>query len=82
MWCDATQGEVEKRDLTSDDAAGICNIYGPDAIFVDEGKQSLDSRSGGSGGCHVAPESRRSAWGLAWLAFAVGAACWRRRRTR
>jgi hypothetical protein len=40
MWCDAAPDETLKRTLANDDVDGICDIYGPDAVFVDDARDS------------------------------------------
>lgn len=42
MACSADEDDIEKRSLAPDDIAGICAIYGPDAI--DERAESLTRR--------------------------------------
>ncbi|HKA86195.1 MAG TPA: matrixin family metalloprotease [Haliangiales bacterium] len=59
MYADAPLGETKKRDLTADDAQGMCDVYGlghepadagpPDAAGPDAGSPRADD-----GGCAVA----------------------------
>ncbi len=77
MWCDAAPGDIDKRSLASDDVAGICAIYGPNAYPG----PAPAGKKGGTGGilCAAAPGGAPSASGLALLAGIALAACYRRR---
>ena len=68
--------ETSKRNLSPDDVAGVCDVYGPLA-----GKLACYPEIDG-GACSAAPSQRRSGWPWAAIAFAivVGAAMRQRRR--
>lgn len=56
MACTADGDDIEKRSLAADDIAGICSIYGPDAI--EERAEALNTRNVHAGcGCRVLPTS-------------------------
>jgi hypothetical protein len=57
MWCDAAPGDVDKRDLSADDAAGLCNIYGPNARPDPDAASAKLSRRARAG-CSLSPYGR------------------------
>jgi hypothetical protein len=49
MWCSASSGDIDKRDLAPDDSEGLCAIYGPGAQpDPDRADASLAQRKKGS----------------------------------
>jgi hypothetical protein len=46
MWCDAAPGDIDKRSLGADDVAGICAVYGPNAVPGPEPVRRKTSSSG------------------------------------
>ncbi len=81
MACSAEEDDIEKRSLAPDDVAGICAIYGPDAI--DERAESLTRRRLPAGcACHLAPDLRGASplGGLAATCAALLLARLRKRR--
>ncbi len=81
MWCDASPEEVIKRTLAQDDIDGICDIYGPGTVFVDD-RSARPHVTGGFKGCAVsAPSHTDGAW-LASLALPALALVRRRLRRR
>lgn len=78
MWCDATKGEVRKRDLHADDRAGLCAIYG-DSVWQGP---ATSGRRGSSSGCSVGfPAQGGQSSGLGLLLL-LPAALWARGRRR
>lgn len=78
MWCDARAGQVNKRDLSSDDEAGFCAAY-PPRFF--EGRSAEERAALGSDGCSVGPRVAGSASGFSVAALAwLGLGLWARRR--
>jgi hypothetical protein len=92
MFADAPLGETRKRDLTADDAQGMCDVYGlghepqpPDAGAPDAGAPGADD-----GGCAVAGRGIDGSGLLLFMVWAVHrrraatsvttAGCGRRRR--
>lgn len=81
MWCDAAPGDVDKRSLGSDDVAGICAIYGPDAFPAPVPARRKSSAS--SVLCAAAPGPTGPALaGQFSLTGIALVACLRRRRRR
>jgi MYXO-CTERM domain-containing protein len=77
MWCDARAGDVNKRSLSADDIAGLCDIYPPGAAFEHDRALPEDDPN-----CSVRPGAATAAgWG--WLGLLVVGAYGlvRRRRT-
>lgn len=72
MSCAGSQGELDKRLLSADDAAGLCAAYPPGT-----GGSERDS-----GGCAVTARHGRSGWPFAALALAAAGVCARRRSRR
>lgn len=50
MYCGASPDEVSKRSLSTDDVAGLCDIYPPGGAFR---KDQSVTRNGGGGSCSV-----------------------------
>jgi hypothetical protein len=73
MWCDAAPDETLKRSLAEDDEDGICAVYGPDAVFVDDRRATKS--------CSALPSGKADSSGLALLAL-LGLAFRLRRRAR
>jgi hypothetical protein len=80
MWCDAAPGDVDKRSLGSDDAAGICAIYGPDAYPGPVPERRKSSSSGVL--CSAAPGLPTSSLGALAALGGVALAAYRRRSKR
>lgn len=75
MWCDAAPDETLKRSLAKDDIEGICDIYGPDAVFVDDVRDSKST-------CSALPFDKRSGSSALALVSLLGLAFSLRRRNR
>jgi MYXO-CTERM domain-containing protein len=80
MWYDANASDTDKRSLEADDEAGICAIYGPDAVA---GPPPSEEEGAPGSSCRIAsaPGGPGGSPGLGWGLF--GLAGWgltRRRR--
>jgi hypothetical protein len=66
MWFDAKGSDTDKRSLEADDRAGICAIYGPDAVL---GPPPSPRGQGGGAQCRVAsvPSPHGTGLGPGWL---------------
>lgn len=78
MWYDATGTETDKRSLEADDRAGVCAIYGPDAVLGpppsgSKQEQGLLCRAG------AAAAPGRAGWAILGLGLVLAG---RRRRSR
>lgn len=80
MWCDAAPGDINKRTLSSDDIAGLCAIYGPDAVRTPPTSRGKASSSGIM--CNMGAEARGGAERAGALALAIAALLSVRRRSR
>ena len=87
MFASARSGETKKRDLHSDDVAGLAALYGGAAPSGGGGVVSapgVSSGGGGGGGCSIGGmTSARAGFGdLAWTLFLLGGLALRRLRAR
>jgi hypothetical protein len=83
MWCDAAPGDVDKRDLGSDDVAGVCAMYGPNARPAPDPVSANLSARRAKGACSLEPHASgaptASLVSIALLAMRLAT---RRRRTQ